>query len=75
MSRGSHRFMPEQTNGGAYFSDCSCGWSGGVYPSRGDAKHAHAAHVTGGPVPEPIRPTLLLGELDSDNLFNTKEKR
>lgn len=55
----NHRFTPERTNHGAYFSDCSCGWSGGVYPSRGDAKHAHAAHVTGRPVPEPIRPMLL----------------
>ena len=40
-----HQFTPERTNHGAYFSDCSCGWSGGVYPSRADAKRAHIAHV------------------------------
>ena len=45
----AHRFKPERTNGGAYFCDCSCGWSGGVYPDRWAAKVVHADHVAGRP--------------------------
>ena len=55
-----HKFEAERTNHGCYFADCSCGWSGGVFPSRGDAKLAHTAHVTGSTIPDPIRPALLL---------------
>ena len=57
-----HRFEPERTNGGCYFADCSCGWAGGVYPTRADAKRAHIAHVMGRPMPEPLKPQLLLSE-------------
>ena len=43
-----HKFKPERTNGGAYFCDCSCGWTGGVYLNRSDAKYAHDIHADGG---------------------------
>lgn len=42
-----HAFKPEKTNHGCYFSDCGCGWSGGVYRDRATAKEAHAAHTRG----------------------------
>lgn len=58
----NHKFKPEATNAGHYFSDCSCGWSGGVYPSRTDAKEAWRAHVDVTTPPEPVKPVLLIGK-------------
>lgn len=55
-----HKFLPEATNAGHCFCDCSCGASLGVYPSRADARRAWLAHVHGGPIPEPVKPTMLL---------------
>lgn len=60
----THRFKPEATNGGHYFADCSCGWTGGVYRSRAAAKLAHAAHRDGTPPPPPVRPAVLLAPHD-----------
>lgn len=57
----AHKFKPETTNGGNCFADCSCGWSGGVHPTRQRAKDAWNAHVNGGPPVEPLRPELLFG--------------
>lgn len=42
-----HKFKPEKTNHGCYFSDCSCGKSLGVYRDRATAKDAHTAHTEG----------------------------
>jgi hypothetical protein len=42
-----HVFKPEKTNHGYYFSDCSCGWTGGVYETRKFAKDAQVAHKNG----------------------------
>lgn len=61
MSARKHRSITEATNAGHYFSDCSCGWSGGVYPSRHDARYAWNAHTTGQTVPENVKPTFLIG--------------
>jgi len=55
----THKFKPERTNGGAYFCDCSCGWTGGVYPSRSDAKYAHDIHADGGEPSGAIKPMFL----------------
>ena len=66
-----HKFEAERTNHGCYFADCSCGWSGGVFPSHGDAKRAHTAHVTGGPIPEPLKPQLLLSEPNRKGFTDT----
>ena len=56
----THKFKPERTNGGAYFCDCSCGWTGGVYPNRSDAKHAHDIHADGGEPNGAIKPMFLI---------------
>lgn len=42
-----HKRMLERTNRGCYFSECGCGWSGGVYRDRTCAVNAHAAHTRG----------------------------
>lgn len=57
----AHKFKPETTNGGHCFSDCSCGWAGGVYPTRPDARLAWIAHRDEMLVPEHVRPTFLAG--------------
>ena len=44
--RGHARKL-ERTNHGCYFSECGCGWSGGVYRDRAAAIDAHAAHTRG----------------------------
>lgn len=61
----SHKFKPETTNGGNCFSDCACGWSGGVYQSRKDAMVVWDAHAHG--LPElmdhrKVQTIALLGE-------------
>ena len=43
-----HKRLLERTNNGCYFSDCGCGWAGGVYRDRATATEAHAAHTRGG---------------------------
>lgn len=48
-----HKFKPESTNNGRSFSDCSCGWQGGVYPSRAAARDAWHGHATGGFISRP----------------------
>lgn len=58
-----HKFKPETTNGGNCFSDCLCGWSGGVYPTRPEARAAWQAHVDGKPGPAPIRPVLQIADI------------
>lgn len=65
MPATDHRFKPERTNGGAYFCDCSCGWSGGVCRDRWSAQVMHDAHAHGLPGPTDhlkVQPILLLGD-------------
>mgnify|MGYP003388616262 CR=1 FL=1 len=54
-----HRRELEATNAGHCFADCSCGWRGGVYPSRRDAAYAHVAHVEGSRPPQPVKPVFM----------------
>ena len=73
----THKFKPERTNGGAYFCDCSCGWTGGVYLNRSDARYAHDIHADGGEPSGAIKPTFLIpatteGEgMSDDELLET----
>lgn len=39
-----HQFKPEATNAGHYFADCLCGWAGGVFTSKANAKEAWQRH-------------------------------
>ena len=57
-----HRRMLERTNHGCYFSECSCGWSGGVYPHRTAAIIAHESHVSGGEPVAPIPTVVIFGD-------------
>jgi len=57
-----HRFSPETTNGGCCFCDCSCGWAGGVYITRADARRAHSDHAAG-------RPMTVLGKKRTEFLI------
>lgn len=56
-----HKFLPEATNNGHYFSECSCTWSGGVYTSRASAMAAYRAHVDGRDIPPPVGTVFLFG--------------
>ena len=55
-----HKGEYERTNNGCYFTDCTCGWSGGVYRSRAEAREAWAAHRDGKPIPDTgrMRPVI-----------------
>ena len=57
----AHKFLPETTNGGCCFCDCSCGWSGGVYDGRASARSAHSAHL--------IDKTLEVGKMHTEFLI------
>lgn len=51
----------EPTNAGHYFSECSCGWSGGVYRNRTEARSAWHAHVGQESIKvEPVKPVILI---------------
>lgn len=56
-----HKAKPEATNGGHYFADCTCGWSGGVYYGRSAAVNAVHAHRAGLKGPENVKTTFLVG--------------
>lgn len=60
MAKG-HRRLLEATNHGCYFSDCACGWAGGVYNDRAMAAAAHADHVAGREPVGKVAPVLLFG--------------
>ena len=45
--RDEHERVLESTNAGHYFSECSCGGSFGVFPSRKEAAAIHAVHAAG----------------------------
>lgn len=65
MTATDHRFKPERTNGGAYFCDCSCGWSGGVCRDKRSAQVMHDVHAHGLPGSTDhlkVQPIVLLGE-------------
>lgn len=56
-----HKRLLERTNGGCYFAECRCGWSGGVHPDRYFANRAWEAHRDGGEPPAPIPTVVLFG--------------
>lgn len=64
MPEVKHKFLPETTNNGYCFSECSCGWSAGVYPNRADARLVWNNHSKGNPesTVENIKSTLLIGD-------------
>jgi hypothetical protein len=57
-----HKRLLERTNNGCYFSECGCGWSGGVWADRPAAIAAHSAHIAGQEPPAgKVEPVVLLG--------------
>lgn len=46
-----HKKLLERTNHGYYFSECACGWSGGVYSNRTFANDAYLSHKAGAKIP------------------------
>lgn len=63
-----HKALLEATNAGHYFADCTCGWSGGVYYGRANARQAHSAHKDGLEVPPHVQPTVLLTPYAKESL-------
>jgi len=61
MSAESCKRELEATNGGHYFAECRCGWSGGVHRDRAQAIIARQAHRDGTERVQPVLPTLLIG--------------
>ena len=52
VTTNPHRWERERTNYGCFFTDCTCGWSGGVYRSSSEAHAAWKAHRDGKPIPD-----------------------
>ena len=70
--RDEHERVLESTNAGHYSSECSCGGSFGVFPSRKEAAAIHAVHAAGvdhklvgtGALPEFVFTTAEWGEFE-----------
>lgn len=58
-AKAPHKRLLERTNAGHYFSECRCGWSGGVHPDRYTANVAWEAHRDGLNPVAPV-PTIVL---------------